>query len=447
MKSIKAVFVAGTMMVAFPSVLSARQWTLQECIDYALQHNISIQKTNVQRRSAHEDVLQSQAALLPSLSASTSQNVNYTPWVSSGVISTDGYSRSSVDKLYYNGTYSVSGNWTVWNGNRNRNTVKLNKLTEEAAALDSAVQARTIEEQIAQLYVQILYSTEAIEVNRESLKTSTANENRGKEMVQVGKMSRVDLSQLTAQRAQDEYNVVAAESQVKEYKRQLKKLLQITSEEEFDVVIPATTDEMALQEIPTMTSIYDAALENRPELKSYRNAIEQSDMSIKIARAGKMPSVGVNAGVSTSTTSMNKNGWGSQLKTNFSAGAGVTVSVPLIDNRQTKTAINKAMLQRENAMLDLKNTQTTLYANIESFWLQANTQQNQFKAAKVSVESAQTSYDMLNEKFRLGLANITDLMKGKDTLLTAKQNELQAKYMTILNLDMLRFYQTGQLTK
>lgn len=447
MKSIKAVFVAGTMMVAFPSVLSARQWTLQECIDYALQHNISIQKTNVQRRSAHEDVLQSQAALLPSLSASTSQNVNYTPWVSSGVISTDGYSRSSVDKVYYNGTYSVSGNWTVWNGNRNRNTVKLNKLTEEASALDSAVQARTIEEQIAQLYVQILYSTEAIEVNRESLKTSTANENRGKEMVQVGKMSRVDLSQLTAQRAQDEYNVVAAESQVKEYKRQLKKLLQITSDEEFDVVIPATTDEMALQEIPTMTSIYDAALENRPELKSYRNAIEQSDMSIKIARAGKMPSVGINAGVSTSTTSMNKNGWGSQLKTNFSAGAGVTVSVPLIDNRQTKTAVNKALLQRENAMLDLKNTQTTLYANIESFWLQANTQQNQFKAAKVSVESAQTSYDMLNEKFRLGLANITDLMKGKDTLLTAKQNELQAKYMTILNIDMLRFYQTGQLTK
>lgn len=431
---------AAVVMAATPSLASARQWTLQECIDYALQHNINIQKTSVQRRSAHEDVLQSQAALLPSLSASTNHSVNYTPWVSGG-ISTDGYSRSSIDKVYYNGSYSVSGNWTVWNGNRNRNTVRLNRLAEEAASLDSAVQARTIEEQIMQLYVQILYSTEAIAVNRESLATSTSNESRGREMVDVGKMSRVDLAQLTSQRAQDEYNVVAAESQVREYKRQLKQLLQITGEEEFDVVIPTTTDDMALQPIPAMTTVYTAALDRRPELKSYQNQIEQSDMNIRIARSGKMPTVGLNAGVSTSTTSMNTDGWAHQLKTNIAAGAGFTVSIPLYDNRQTRTAVNKAMLSRETAMLGLKNTQTTLYSTIEGYWLQAQTNQAQYRAARVSAESAQTSYDMLSEQFRLGLKNITELMKGKDALLQARQQELQAKYMAILNIDMLHYYQ------
>lgn len=146
-------------------------------------------------------------------------------------ISGDGFSRASVDKVYYNGTYSVSGNYTLWNGNKNHNQVKLNKLATEAAQLDSATQALKLQEQIAQLYVQILYSTEAVRVNEESCASSRQNEERGKEMVSIGKMSQADLAQLTAQRAQDEYNVVQAQSNVKNFKRQLKELLQITSDE------------------------------------------------------------------------------------------------------------------------------------------------------------------------------------------------------------------------
>lgn len=436
----------GVAMAGMPALTQARQWTLQDCIDYALQNNISIRKTRLQQQSSHEDVLQSKAALLPSLNFSTSQSVNYTPWVESG-ISSDGYSRSSIDKFYYNGSYGVNANWTVWDGNKNRNTVKLNKLAEEHAALDSAVQARNIQEQIAQLYVQILYTTEAIGVNKESLKTSEANEERGKTMVGVGKMSKADLAQLTSQRAQDQYNVVAAESQVKNYKRQLKELLQITGDETFDIAVPPATDEMALAEIPTLNGVYTAALDNRPELKAYQNAIAQSDLNIKMAKAGKLPTVALNAGITTSTTSMNTLAWGRQLKTNFNSGAGVTLSIPLSDNRQTKTAVNKAAIQREAAMLDLKNSQTTLYSNIENYWLQANTNQNQFKAARVSSESAQTSYDLLSEQFRLGLKNIVELMTGKDNLIKARQNELQAKYLAILNIDLLKFYQTGRLTE
>lgn len=434
----------GILLLTTPSMTQAKQWTLEECIAYALQNNITIQKSRLTRQSAQEDVLQSKAALFPSLNFSTSQNVGYTPWVETG-ISSDGYSRSSVDKVYYNGSYSVSANWTVWNGNQNRNTIKLNKLAEQKAELDSAVQAQSIQEQIAQLYVQILYSTEAVEVNKESLNTSKKNEERGKEMMEVGKMSKADLAQLTAQRAQDEYNVVSAESQVKNYKRQLKELLQITNDEDFDVATPASTDEMALRDIPTLNGVYTAALENRPEIKSYQNAIDQSDLNIKIAKAGKLPTISLNAGVSTSNTSMNDNAWGTQLKTNFTAGAGFTVSIPLFDNRQTKTSVNKAIIQRESSMLDLKNEQTTLYSTIENYWLEANTNQNQFKAAQVSTESAQASYDLLSEQFRLGLKNIVELMTGKDNLIQAQQNELQAKYLTILNINMLNFYQSGQL--
>ena len=432
------------LIAAAPLATQAKQWSLKDCIDYALANNISLQKTQLTKASAQEDYLQSKAALLPSLNASTNQSVNYTPWVASG-ISSDGFSRASIDKVYYNGTYSVAGNYTIWNGNKNKNQVKLNKLVAEAAELDSATQAVKLQEQIATLYVQILYSTEAIKVNQESYTSSLQNEERGKEMVKIGKMSQADLAQLTAQRAQDQFNIVQAESNVKNYKRQLKELLQITSDEAFDINVPNTTDAMALDAIPALNGVYAAALENRPEFKTFQNQLAQNDLTIQIAKAGKLPTISANAGVSTSSTSMNNKAWGTQLKTNFNMGGGISVSVPLFDNRSTKTQVNKALLQRESIQLDLKNQQTQLYSTIENYWLQASTNQSQFKAAKVSSESAQTSYDLLNEQFKLGLKNIVELRTGKDNLLKAKQNELQAKYMTILNLNILKFYKDGHI--
>ena len=432
------------LIAAAPLATQAKQWSLKDCIDYALANNISLQKTQLTKASAQEDYLQSKAALLPSLNASTNQSVNYTPWVASG-ISSDGFSRASIDKVYYNGTYSVAGNYTIWNGNKNKNQVKLNKLVAEAAELDSATQAVKLQEQIATLYVQILYSTEAIKVNQESYTSSLQNEERGKEMVKIGKMSQADLAQLTAQRAQDQFNIVQAESNVKNYKRQLKELLQITSDETFDINVPNTTDAMALDAIPALNGIYAAALENRPEFKTFQNQLAQNDLTIQIAKAGKLPTISANAGVSTSSTSMNNKAWGTQLKTNFNMGGGISVSVPLFDNRSTKTQVNKALLQRESIQLDLKNQQTQLYSTIENYWLQASTNQSQFKAAKVSTESAQTSYNLLSEQFKLGLKNIVELRTGKDNLLKAKQNELQAKYMTSLNLNILKFYKNGSI--
>lgn len=437
---------AGLMLMSMPTECAARQWSLKDCIDYALANNIQLQKAKVQQLSALEDIKQSQSALLPSLSLSTSQNVSYNPWPEQGSAMIAGNKvQADVKKVYYNGSYSLSGNWTVWNGGQNTNTVKQNKLAAEQARLDSAVTANNVLEQIAQLYVQILYSDEAISVTKESLKTSQANEERGKTMVSVGKMSKADLAQLTAQRAEDEYSIVEAESNLRNYKRQLKQLLQIADNDEFDVVIPSTTDEMALKDVPALNDVYAASLTQRPEIQNAKLGIESSDLSVKIAKAGKMPTVGLNAGLSTSTTSMNSNGWGNQVKNNFTVGGGVTVSIPLFDNRKTKTAVNKAMLQKENYMLDLQDKQTTLYSTVENYWLQAVTNQNKFKAARVTTESAQASYELLSEQFNLGLKNIVELMTGKTHLLQAQQNELQSKYLAILNLNMLDFYRTGEI--
>ena len=442
-------FFAGFVVLGLallPATATARQWTLRECIDYALENNITLQKSRITKLSAQEDILQSQAALLPSLSASSSHNLSYQPWPETGRAQVqNGYVEQSVDKVYYNGSYGVSSNWTVWNGNRNRNTIRLNEMAAQQAEIDSATTANSIQEQIAQLYVQILYSADAIKVNKQSLETSIKNEQRGQAFVDVGKMSRADLAQLTSQRAQDEYNIVEAESALRNYKRQLKQLLQIVDTEEFDIVVPETTDEMALQLVPALQEVYAAALEQRPEIKNAKLGIETSELNIKMAKAQRLPTIGVSASAITNTTSMGSKGWGPQMKNNFNLGAGINVSIPLLDNRSTKTAVNKAKLQRENYMLDLKDKQTTLYSSIENYWLQAVTNQEKFKAAKVATASAQTSYEMLSGKFEQKLINVVELMQGRDALLKAQQNELQSKYLTILNIDMLKFYETGDL--
>ena len=408
MNRIATLFVVGISLMMAPLSAEARQWTLRQCIDYALENNISLQKTRLQRLSSVEDVKQSQAALLPSLNFGTTQNMTYNPWPQTGrtVVAGDQV-QSSVDKIYYNGSYSLNANWTVWNGNANRNTIKANKIAAEQAALDSATTANSIQEKIAQLYVQILYSIDAKKVNESILATSKTNEQRGMEFVQQKKMSKADLAQLSAQRAQDEYNVVQAESSIRDYKRQLKQLLQITDDEEFDIEVPTTTEEMALQDIPELQGVYVSALAIRPEIQNAQLGIASSELQVKIAKAGRMPTVGLNAGFSTSTTSMNTTAWGTQLKNNFNVGAGFNVSIPLFDQRQIKTAVNKAEIQKQSYMLDLKDQQTTLYSTIENYWLQALTNQNMFKAAQESRRSAEESYQLLSEQFKYGLKNKT----------------------------------------
>lgn len=437
---------AAAVLLLATTAAAQKQWTLQECVDYAMQNNITLKKSKLQKESATEELKGAKAALLPTVSASTNQSVGYQPWKDTGMsYVTNGTVNTKVDKSSYNGSYSVSGQWTVWNGNRNYNTIKLDKLSEEQAELQAQETANTIQERIAQIYSQILYLAENVKVNEQMLETSKKNEERGKEMVNVGKMSQADLAQLTAQRANDEYAIVEAKAQLMNYELQMKQLLEITDEERFQVAIPEISDAQVLAEIPALTTVYEQALMSRPEIERSQLAIESSGVSVDMAKAGRMPSVNLTGGISTSTNSLSNNGWGSQLKSNVNSSLVVGVSVPIYDARSTKTAVNKAKIQQLQAQLDLQDLQKTLYQDVQQYWLNAWSNQQKYQAAKSSVESAQQSYDLLSEQFRLGLKNIVELMAGKDNLLSQQQNQLQSKYLTLYNLQMLQFYQNGEL--
>ena len=415
-------------------------WTLQECLDYALTNNIQLQQKRITAASDHEDVLQSKAALFPSVSFSTNQNASWRPFAETTINLAGGTMTTNSNTVSYNRSYGINAYWTVWTGNRNTNTIKQNKLTEQIAQLGIEQQANTIQEQIAQLYVQILYETEAVRVCREIIKASMMQRDRAKTMVEVGNLARVDLVQLEAQVSQDEYSLVSAQSHLANYKLQLKQLLEIHDDEDFDIAVPEVTDAQVLAMIPNEQAVYNAALENRPEIKTSKLNIESSEIAIHTARAGYKPTVSMTAGIGSSNSSGQHTDFFKQVKNNMNNSLGLSISVPIVDNHQTRTNIRKAKYALQTSELNLQEQQKQLYSTIENYWLNATTSQQQFISARNNVKSMQESYDLVSEQFNLGLKNIVELTTGKNNLLQAEQQLLQTKYTALLNAAMLNFY-------
>ena len=439
MKSQK-IFALALLLGLSGSLAKAKTWTLQECIDYALANNISLKQSKIKTLESHEDVLQSRSALFPSVSFSTNQNMNYRPFSESTINLTNGSMTSSSNKVSYNGSYGINANWTVWNGNRNRIAIKQNKLTEEQSGLSEQEQANTIQEKIAQLYVQILYETEAVRVNEEIVKASQMQADRAREMVNVGSLARVDLVQLEAQVDQDKYSLVSAQSQLANYKLQLKQLLELRDEEAFNVANPEVSDDKVMSSIPDKGTVFSAALKSRPEIQSSLLSIQSADLSIKSARTGYMPTLNLTAGIGTSNSSGQKLGFGTQVKNNLSNSLGLTLQVPIFDQSQTRTAIRKAKFAKQDSELALQDKEKSLYNSVEKYWLDATTSQQQYVFAKKNRESMQESYDLVSEQFSCGLKNIVELTTGKNNLLQAEQQLLQTKYTALLNQALLKFY-------
>ncbi len=424
---------------------SAEPWTLQRCLDYAAENNITLQKNRLSELDAAEQLKMSQAALFPSLSFSMSQGLGYRPFQEATVIVQNGMATSTNNKVTENGSYGLNANWTVWNGGINHKNIQAQKVQTELTAVQTEQTLKSIQEQIAQLYVQILYTIEAKHVNEQLAATAQQQLERGQERYKVGDLAKADVAQLESQVAQTQYDVVNAQTQIDGYKRQLKSLLQLDINTPFDVAGEEMADAQALQPIPDKAEVYAQALNTRPEMRAAQLQADAANLQLDIARRGYLPSISINAGVGDSHYSASNDGFGEQLKRNLNGSVGLGVSVPIFDNRRNKTNVERAKINKTTAALDLLDKQTALGSTIENIWLQATSAQQRFISADAAVKSQETNYELINEQFKAGLKNIVDLLQARDNLLQAQQNKLQSKYTTILNTQLLRFYEGGEL--
>ena len=419
------------------------QWNLQACIDYALQQNITIRKNRLNAKSAEVDVKTARAALFPSLTASVSQRIVNRPNSQTNTIIDGDNITSSQSKTSYNGSYGIDANWTLYNGSKRLNTLKQQRMNNRIAELGVAESENTIEESITQIYVQILYAAEAVKVNEATLDVSRAECERARALLAAGSIARSDLAQLEAQVSTDKYQLVTAQATLQDYKLQLK---QLDGEKEMTLYIPTLGDENVLSPLPSKTDVYRSALTLRPEIEAGRLNVKASELDIDIARSGYIPPISLSAGIGSTNTNGNDFTFGEQIKQNWNNSLGVTVSVPIFNNRQTKSAVQKAKIQKQNSELDLLDNQKNLYKTIEGLWLDANSAQQRYVAAIEKLRSTQTSYDLIQEQFNLGMKNTVELLTEKNNLLNAQQETLQAKYMAILNTQLLKFYQGEQIT-
>ena len=266
---------------------------------------------------------------------------------------------------------------------------------------------------------------------------------RGKELFSAGSISRADYAQLEAQVSNDRYQLVTAQTTLSDYRLQLKQLLELDGNREMDLFLPEICDSDVLSPLPDKEAVYQAALGIRPEIASGELNVEASELGIRIAKSGYIPSISVSAGIGTSHTSGTDFTFTEQIRNGWNNSLGLTLNVPIFNNRQTKSAVEKARLQLHTSELDLRQARKDLYKTIENLWLDAWSSQLQYTAAKEKLRSTEASFELVSEQFDCGMKNTVELLTEKNNLLSAEQEVLQAKYMAVLNLQLLRFY-SGQ---
>ena len=401
---------------------ASKTWTLQECLDYAYQNNIQVRQSRNNQLSGIEDTKQAKAALFPSLVASTTQS--YTNYPSSEV----------TDNNSYTGTYGIEGG-------KLRTEVKRQKVQNQMDALSVEESVNDIRIAIVQAYMQCLYAADAVRINRSTAEASKAQRDRAEEMLRTGSISRVDFAQLQSQYSSDEYQIVVAGSTLDNYKLQLKQLLELDIMEEMNPAVPGVKEENVLKALPPKNEVYETALKVMPQIRRGELGIEAAKLEEKSARAGFFPSISLSASVGTGHMSNNDFESGSQIWNRFNENVGLTLNIPIFSNRKNRTAVNKAKIALNDSYLEWTSLQKELLRNVESAYLDAVSAQAQYLSAREKEKYARESYELTSEQFRVGVKNTVELITAQNEYSAAQQQVLQAKYLTLLSIELLNIYQ------
>lgn len=408
---------------------ASKTWTLQECLDYAYQNNIQVRQSRNNQLSGIEDTKQAKAALFPSLVASTTQS--YTNYPSSEV----------TDNNSYTGTYGITAGMTIFEGGKLRTEVKRQKVQNQMDALSVEESVNDIRIAIVQAYMQCLYAADAVRINRSTAEASKAQRDRAEEMLRAGSISRVDFAQLQSQYSSDEYQVVVAGSTLDNYKLQLKQLLELDIMEEMNPAVPGVKEENVLKALPPKNEVYETALKVMPQIRRGELGIEAAKLEEKSARAGFFPSISLSASVGTGHMSNNDFESGSQIWNRFNENVGLTLNIPIFSNRKNRTAVNKAKIALNDSYLEWTSLQKELLRNVESVYLDAVSAQAQYLSAREKEKYARESYELTSEQFRVGVKNTVELITAQNEYSAAQQQVLQAKYLTLLSIELLNIYQ------
>ena len=431
------------ILVPLDILAQERQWSLRECCDYAVEHNIGIKQQQNQCRQQEIQLSTSKNSRLPDLSAGVNQNFSF----GRGLTMDNTYTNTNTSST----SFSLGTSVPLFTGFEIPNQIKLNQLNLEAATADLEKAKNDIRMQVAQAYVQILYDMEIADVARRQIAIDSAQVARLQAFVDNGKASEAELSQQKATLANSKLTATQADNNLRLAILTLTQLLELDTPEDFTITRPSLEelDNLAGQvSLVTPDQVYAEALGIKPEIISQQLKLKGTAHSIKIAQAGNYPTLSLSAGLGTNyytTSGFKSDSFGKQLENNFSQYIGLNLSVPIFNRFSTRNRIRSARVDQANQQLQLDNTKKTLYKEIQQVYYNALNAQSKTQSSAEAIHSSKDAFELVQAKYENGKATITEFNEAKNNYMKSESDLVQARYENLYQHALLEFYRGREL--
>ncbi len=417
-----------------------QSWSLKDCVEYALKHNIQIQKQEIANEQQKIALNTAKNQKLPNVTGSMSQDFRF------------GRAISSADNSYANNSTNSSlgldVNVPIFTGFQISNNIELSKLNLKAATEDLNKAKEDISVNVTSAFLQVLFNEELCKVAKEQINLSREQLDRMSRLEEVGKASTAQVYEAKATLAQDELAAVQAENNRKLAILELTQLLELRTPEGFSVISPEM--EPDFQALSTPEDIYAQSIVAKPAVLAAQYRLQGMDKNIKIAQGAYYPTISFKGSLGTgyyTASGATSHGLGRQLNDNFNQYIGLLLSIPIFDRHDTRNKVKTARLNYSTQALQLEESKKSLYKEIQQAYYSAVAALAKYNSGKTAVEASEASFKLMREKYENGKATSVEFSQVKVNLMKASSDQIQAKYDYIFRAKILDFYKGLSLTQ
>lgn len=437
MTNLKQTAILAIAMLATTHVdMTAETWTLENCVSYALTHNLSVKARQLNIESGQLQLTEAKDRFLPSLNASAGESLNF----GRGLTANNTYA----DRNTTNFQWGASLQLPLFQGLSEYRQIKVAKSNLQQLLYEHEAAKDNVTLNIISQYLQVLYAKEVHASALSQLSQTTYEVGRQKALLEAGKVPEADLLDAESQKAQDELQVVTSENDIKVSLVELANLLQLPDVGNFDIA-PIPEDEPI---IPTAESVFNAAMMHNNSILAASQSIKTAEHNISLAKSGYIPRLSFNAGIGSSYYTVGgyvNDPFSAQMKHNFSTYVGVSLSIPIFDAFSTRNSVRQAKLQHLSAQLQLDQQSTDLYKTIQLAYYQACGAREKYLASLSTLEKTRRSFAATQEKYNLGRATPAEFEQAKNNLFRIEISSIQSHYEYLLRHRILIFYQSNRL--
>jgi len=421
------------------SLHAQKQWTLQECIQYALDNNLNIKQQSLAVERNKNQLEQSKWALAPSLDASANYSFSW-----GRTLNTQDFTITE-NELSQSGYLSMGAGLDLFRGMQKINTIKSNKAQLEISGQDVEKLKNDISIEIARTYLQVILAQEVLETAKQSRQSVMAQMARTEKLVNAGSLAYSSLLEIQAQLATEQVQVVNAENVLRTNTLSLIQLLDLSLEDHFSVAIPQIKVDTLAFLGASVEQLYQTS-QSLPQIQIGEYTLQQREYQLAVSKGQRFPSLNLSAGVSTSYNPDLKDDprypahFFGQLDSRKSPSVRISLSMPIFSGRAISTNIRNAELGVQQAQIDMKNRQQILYKEIQLANNEAISAFERYKATLQNVKAMEESFRYVQQKLEVGMLNGTDYTVAKTNLFRAQSDHLQAKFQYVFQLKILDFY-------